>query len=190
VRYWNTHLRSIRPYIPGEQPLDRKFIKLNTNENPFPPSPKVRKAMKKAVNSNLRLYPDPTCRVLRETISKHFQLNPENVFIGNGSDEVLAFSFLCFFEPTEQILFPDITYSFYPVYAELYNLPYSSVPLNSSFEIIPEDYLLRNGGVVIPNPNAPTSIGLPSKEIEKIVLIDEAYFDFGGDSCVPLTDWR
>jgi histidinol-phosphate aminotransferase len=189
-KYWNPLLRSIQPYIPGEQPQDKRYIKLNTNENPFPPSPRALEAIRRAAGEDLRLYPDPDCRELRETLASSFNLAPEQVFVGNGSDEVLAFSFLAFFDPGHPILFPDITYSFYPVYAALFKIEHRTVPLSADFSLPVEPFLQKNGGIVFPNPNAPTGKFLPLDKVElilernpeSVVIIDEAYVAFGGES--------
>ena len=193
-KYWSEITKTIKPYVPGEQPRDKKYIKLNTNENPYPPSPKVLEAIKKAAGEALRLYPDPTCQELRNKIALYYNLREEQVFIGNGSDEVLAFAFMAFFNPGETILFPEITYSFYKVYAGLFGLDYQVVPLADDFSILIEEFTDNNGGIIIPNPNAPTGKLLAIEAIEKIlasnkdkvVIIDEAYIDFGGKSVVPL----
>lgn len=194
-KFWSEATRQTEPYVPGEQPKVKNMIKLNTNENPYPPSPKVLAALKGAVDGNLRLYPDPTADELCEVIAKAYDVAKSQVFIGNGSDEVLAFSFLAFFNQGEEILFPHITYSFYPVYANLYRFDYKEVLLNEDFTIPVEQFFHAEGGVIFPNPNAPTSIGLGLEQIEKIiqnnpdrvVIVDEAYIDFGGESAVPLT---
>lgn len=195
-KYWNDRIRSLSPYVPGEQPQNRKFIKLNTNENPYPPSPKVIEAIKKVAGDGLRLYPDPACRELREAIAQTYRVKPEQVFAGNGSDEVLAFAFGAFFGSGDAgpLLFPDITYSFYPVYAELWGIPFRTVPLTEDFSIRAEDYRTSCGGVIFPNPNAPTGRSLPSKDILSVaeyqehegraVIVDEAYIAFGGESAV------
>ncbi|MGD0279164.1 MAG: histidinol-phosphate transaminase, partial [Smithella sp.] len=194
-RYWSSIVKNIKPYTPGEQPKDRKFIKLNTNENPYPPSPKVIEAIKIAANESLRLYPDPTCDELRKTIAQYHNLRKEQVFIGNGSDELLAFSFPAFFEPAgNPILFAEITYSFYPVYAEFFNINYRLIPVDAEFNIPEEGYYQDNGGIIIANPNAPSGRGVSGQTIEAIlsrnknsvVIIDEAYVDFGGQSAVNL----
>ncbi|NMM65576.1 histidinol-phosphate transaminase [Clostridium sp. P21] len=193
-KYWSEITKSIEPYVCGEQPKDKKYIKLNTNESPYPPSPKVLEAIKNAANGDLRLYPDPDCDELRSTIAEYYNLNKDEIFIGNGSDEVLAFSFLTFFNTNETIVFPDISYSFYPVYAGLYNLKYRLAKLQEDFSIPISEFIGKNGGVVIPNPNAPTGRYLDVDSIKKIlncnsnkvVIIDEAYIDFGGDSVVEL----
>ena len=191
--YWNSRTKNLSPYIPGEQPKDRRFIKLNTNENPYPPSPKVIEAIQKAVNENLRLYPDPGCGELREAAAARYGVRPEQVFAGNGSDEILAFAFGAFFEGgagnAEPILFPDITYSFYPVYAGLWDIPYRTIPVDNDFCIKTVDYEIPSGGAVFPNPNAPTGIALPLNDIlslakylekqGKVLVLDEAYIAFG-----------
>lgn len=196
-RYWSQTVRNISPYVPGEQPKDRKYIKLNTNENPYPPSAKAIEAIRSAANDALRLYPDPSSEELRETIAKAFSLKKENVFIGNGSDEVLAFCFPAFFEPAGlPVLFAEITYSFYPVYAALFNTPYRLIPMDDEFNVPVEGYFQANGGILIANPNAPTGKGLPLEGIQKIlqrnagsvVIIDEAYVDFGGHSAAGLIE--
>lgn len=192
--YWSKITKSVEPYVCGEQPKDRKYVKLNTNENPYPPSPKVLETIKNMANGDLRLYPDPDCDVLREKIGKYYGLNKDQIFIGNGSDEVLAMSFLAFFNTDETIVFPDITYSFYPVYASLYNIPYRTIELNNDFTIPVDKFLTKNGGIVIPNPNAPTGRCLTLNSIgkilnynsDKVVIVDEAYVDFGCRSAVGM----
>lgn len=193
-RFWSDVNRNLSPYTPGEQPQNRKYIKLNTNENPYPPSPRVAAAIQNALSS-LRLYPDPDCTVLRETIAEYCKLKKEQVFVGNGSDELLAFSFLAFFNPGgPPVLFPDITYSFYKVYAALFKIDYELVPLDDDFSIRPEMFIRKNGGIIIPNPNAPTGKFLPLESVanilernpDQVVVIDEAYIDFGGDSAAGL----
>lgn len=191
---WNPLLYNLEPYIPGEQPQDKKYIKLNTNENPYPPSPHAITAIKQAANEQLRLYPDPECLELRQAIALFHNISLDQVFVGNGSDEVLAFSYLSFFNPKKVILFPDITYSFYPVYAALFKNRYQMVPLNDDFTLPVEHFLQPNGGIIFPNPNAPTGIYLPLDSIELIVqknpnsavIIDEAYIAFGGESADKL----
>lgn len=191
---WSERARSITPYVPGEQPRDRKFIKLNTNENPYPPSPKVLSALREAAGEDLRLYPDPECLSLREALAAHHGLKPEQIFVGNGSDEVLALCFQAFFTPGRTVVFPDITYSFYPVFCDLFGLNYREIPLDESFGIPVADFLGDYGGVVIANPNAPTGRELSLCAIREIleanpnavVLVDEAYVDFGGCSAVEL----
>ena len=195
-KFWSTMAKRTEPYIPGEQLDKENILKLNTNENPYPPSPKVLEAIQHAVNSDLRLYPSPTVDDLRDSIAQRYHLNKENVFVGNGSDEVLAFSFMAFFEPNQQIYFPEITYSFYPVYAKAFNIPYKKVALHNDFTLKVESFFHSNGGVIFPNPNAPTSLYLPLEHIEailinnrnKVVIIDEAYIDFATESAVSLVD--
>ncbi|WPC40803.1 histidinol-phosphate transaminase [Clostridium sp. JS66] len=193
-KYWSEITKSIEPYVCGEQPKDKKYIKLNTNESPYPPSPKVLEAIKNAANGDLRLYPDPDCDEFRKAIAEYYNLSKDEIFIGNGSDEVLAFSFLTFFNTNETIIFPDISYSFYPVYAGLYNLNYKLAKLEDDFSIPVSEFAEKNGGVIIPNPNAPTGRCLDTDSIKrilnynsnKVVIIDEAYVDFGGNSVVGL----
>lgn len=194
--FWSRRIRDAVPYTPGEQPKDRKFIKLNTNECPYPPSPKVLTAIQEAANDRLRLYPDPECRELRAAIAKREGLKPEQVFCGNGSDEILAFAFQAFFDPGREVVFPQITYSFYPVYTDFFGLDRREVPMNPDFSV-PIDLLCgNNGGVVLANPNAPTGIAVGLDVVEKIlranpdvvVIVDEAYIDFGAHSAVGLID--
>lgn len=193
-RFWSEKAKSLEPYVPGEQPKDKKYIKLNTNENPYPPSPKVLRAIIDSVNESLRLYPDPDCTELCREIAGYYNLNEKQVFPGNGSDEILAFAFLAFFNPGNPIIFPDITYSFYPVYCDLYNIDYNLVPLDDEFNIQIEEFFRPNGGIVFPNPNAPTGKALPLSGIvkildynkESVVIIDEAYVDFGGETAACL----
>lgn len=195
-KFWSPLVNNLVPYVPGEQPKMANLVKLNTNENPFGPSPRVVEAIKAELNDNLRLYPDPEGESLRQTIANYHSLKPEQVFLGNGSDEVLAHIFYGLFQHGEPILFPDITYSFYPVYCGLYNIEGIKVPLTDSFEINPEDYKRANGGVIFPNPNAPTGRYLGLEHVEEIlranpvrvVVVDEAYIDFGGESAITLVD--
>ncbi|MDR2864221.1 MAG: histidinol-phosphate transaminase [Spirochaetaceae bacterium] len=198
-RFWNSRVNNLAPYIPGEQPKEQ-LIKLNTNENPYPPPPDVLHAMSRALNEKLRLYPDPCCTEVREAVARRYSVEENQVFIGNGSDEVLAFAFGAFFESAENsnarpILFPEISYSFYPVFAKLWNLPYTAIPLGREWEIKPEDYVINAGGVVLANPNAPTGISIKARDIldiadfhlahNKLVLVDEAYADFSDDTILP-----
>lgn len=193
---WEANVRKVVPYTPGEQPNQPNMIKLNTNENPYPPSPKVEKALKEIDIDCMRLYPDPTAKVLVEALAKTYNLKPENVFVGVGSDDVLAMIYMTFFNSDKPILFPDVTYSFYDVWAEEFRVPYEQIPLNEKFEICPQDYKKENGGVIFPNPNAPTGVLMPLSQIEEIiaanpdviVVVDEAYIDFGGQSALPLID--
>ena len=197
-KFWSPLTASLVPYVPGEQPKDKTYIKLNTNENPYPPSPKVTGAITGAANADLRLYPDPTCDVLVQAAANYYGLPAEQVFVGNGSDEILAFAFAAFFDPAKKLLFPDITYSFYKVYAKLYGLQTELIPLDEQFNVQVEAYHSDNGGIIIPNPNAPTAQLLPLEDIRTLlesnpnqaVIIDEAYIDFGGQSAVELiTDY-
>ena len=193
---WEDNVRKVVPYTPGEQPKIKNIIKLNTNENPYPPAPGVVEALKNMDVSDYRKYPDPSCTKLVDAIASFYSVDPEKVFVGVGSDDVLAMAFLTFFNSDKNILFPDITYSFYDVWADLYRIPYTQVPLKEDFTIDPEDYYVENGGVVIANPNAPTGVALPLSAIEEIVrknsdvivIVDEAYVDFGGESALPLID--
>jgi histidinol-phosphate aminotransferase len=191
-RYWSDVVRDLSPYVPGEQPKLTNLVKLNTNENPYPPSPRVIQAIQ-AELVNLRLYPDPNSEQLREAIAAHHGLNVDQVFVGNGSDEVLAHVFLALLAQDEPILFPDITYSFYPVYCGLYGIDYEQVPLTDTYQIQLEDYRRLNGGIIFPNPNAPTGCVVPLAELrsleinqESVVVVDEAYVDFGAESAVQL----
>lgn len=190
---WEDNVKRVVPYVPGEQPKS-KVIKLNTNENPYPPSPKVKEVLNNYDIDELRLYPDVNAGELGMALAKYYRLNSNQVFVGVGSDDVLAIAFMTFFNSDKEILFPDITYSFYDVWADLYKIPYRMVELNDDFRINIEDYLVPNGGIVIPNPNAPTGVEKDVRELEKIVaknpdsvvIIDEAYVDFGATSMLPL----
>ena len=197
-RFWNQKTNAIEPYVAGEQPGEgQKVIKLNTNENPYPPSPNIGALLKTFDEERLRLYPDTSCTALREAFAEFYGVRPTQVFCGNGSDEVLAFAFRAFFESGPEappLLTPDISYSFYPVYAELFDIPLKKIPLRDDFSIAPEDYFSQEGGVAIANPNAPTGLALPVESIrrildanpDRVVLIDEAYACFGGPSCIGL----
>ncbi len=193
-RYWSPVVHQLSPYVPGEQPKIKNLIKLNTNENPYGPSPRVLAAITAEVNDSLRLYPDPTAMQLREALAEYYGLTVEQVFVGNGSDEVLAHVFHGLFQHPAPLLFPDITYSFYPVYCGLYGIDYETVPLGEEFEVRVSDYLKSNAGIIFPNPNAPTGRLLPLDDIEwllqrttdSVVVVDEAYVDFGGESAVRL----
>lgn len=192
--FWSARIRNMTPYVPGEQPRERKFIKLNTNENPYPPSPKVLAALNAAVGADLRLYPDPEGAALRQAVAEYHTLRPEQVFLGNGSDEVLAMCFQAFFTPGRPVVFPDVTYSFYPVYCALFGQDYREIPLDGDFRVPLEQFLGSSGGVVLANPNAPTGRSLPRAAIRtllegnrsSVVLVDEAYVDFGGESADSL----
>ena len=192
-KFWTDLVHQLKPYIPGEQPQDQQYIKLNTNENPYPPSPAVTRAINSFAIDDLRRYPDPESRELRQALATRTGLGLEQVFVGNGSDEVLAHSFKAFFEGQDKILFPDIGYSFYPVYCSLFQTGYQAIPLDSNFAINIEDYWQPNGGIIIANPNAPTGITLAPAAIrelldhtDSLVIIDEAYVDFGADSAIAL----
>jgi histidinol-phosphate aminotransferase len=182
--------------VPGEQPKLDKLVKLNTNENPYGPSPRVLEAIQHELNDSLRLYPDPNSDRLRQTVATYYGLTPEQVFVGNSSDEVLAHTFFGLLKHDQPLLFPDITYSFYPVYCGIYEIDYRQIPLNERFEIQIDDYLQPNGGIIFPNPNAPTGCLLSLAEIsrllerntESVVVVDEAYIDFGGESAAALVD--
>lgn len=192
---WMKNLRDIEPYVPGEQSREKNIVKINANENPYPPSPKAIKAINEFDCNRLRFYPDANALEFKKALAEFYGVSVENVFLGNGSDDVLALSFQAFFNSDKPIAYPDITYSFYPVWCRLFNIPYKNYPLDDNFRINLEDYKEQNGGVVIPNPNAPTSLGEGREFIERImeynkdsvVIIDEAYVDFGGYSSVELT---
>ena len=194
-RFWSSLVHTLVPYVPGEQPKINNLVKLNTNENPFGPSPKALAAMQATLNDDLRLYPDPDAGFLKEAVARYYAVDASTVFVGNGSDEVLAHIFHALLKHEEPILFPDITYSFYPVYCGLYGIAYETVPLTESFEINVGDYCRPNGGIIFPNPNAPTGVLTSLEQIEtllqknsdSVVVVDEAYIDFGGKSAVPLT---
>lgn len=196
TRSWESYVRRVKPYVPGEQPKDRSIIKLNTNENPYPPAPGVQRVLRSMDVDSLRLYPDPSMGLLVDELSKVYNVNNDQVFVGVGSDDVLAMAFLTFFNSNKPILFPDITYSFYPVWCDLYRIPYELQPLDKDFRLVKEDYYKDNGGIIIANPNAPTSIyeGLStlediiSRNLNSIVIIDEAYIDFADESALSLID--
>lgn len=191
---WQEKLRKVEPYVAGEQPRIVNMIKLNTNENPYGPSLKIQEVIKSIDIDKLRLYPNSDAVDLRKALANYYHLEDEQVFIGNGSDEVLALTFLTFFNGKEPVLFPDITYSFYPVYCDLYQMDYRTVKLDDDFKINVEDFIQPNSGIIFPNPNAPTGLLEDLDFIEtvlknnpnSIVVVDEAYIDFGGESCVPL----
>ena len=193
MRYFEQHIRRVTPYTPGEQPKEQKIIKLNTNENPYPPAPGVRKVLQELDIGLLRRYPDPAGEPLLSAVAEEMHLKKEEVFLGVGSDDVLAMLFLTFFNGDRPILFPDITYSFYDVWAEMLRIPYQTKPLDENLLIRKSDYFCENGGIVIANPNAPTGTALDlsvlqeiiEKNQETIVIVDEAYVDFGGESVVP-----
>lgn len=198
---WEDKVRKVVPYTPGEQPDRKNMIKLNTNECPYPPAPQVERALKEMGGEQLRLYPDPSCAVLVDALADYYGLKSSEVFVGVGSDDVLAMIFMTFFNGKEPVLFPDITYSFYDVWAELLKIPYEQIPLDDDFHMVKDDYLggkdgkgKRNGGIIFPNPNAPTGVLVDLSFIEDIVranpdvivVTDEAYIDFGGESALPL----
>lgn len=193
-KFWSPIVHELTPYVPGEQPKVTNLIKLNTNENPYGPSPTVISALQAEAAETLRLYPDPNSDKLKAAIAQYHGLNSNQIFVGNGSDEVLAHVFHALFKHEQPLLYPDITYSFYPVYCGLYEIEYQTMPLNQKFEIDVNDYMRPNGGIIFPNPNAPTGIPLALSEIEKllkantesVVVIDEAYVDFGTESAVSL----
>lgn len=195
--FWSTGIDRLHAYVPGEQPQTEGWIKLNTNESPYPPSPRVLQAIRDASNHKLRLYPDPTGQALRQAVASNFAqfgIQSEQVFLGNGSDEVLAHAFLALLRRDQPILYPDISYSFYPVYCGLYGIASIQVPLNAQFAVDVADYQRLNGGIVLPNPNAPTGVALPLADLRRLlehnrgvpVVVDEAYVDFGADSAVAL----
>ena len=193
---WEENVRRVVPYVPGEQPDKPNMIKLNTNECPYPPAPGVQAALAAMQSADMRLYPDPGAEVLIQGLADYYGVKKEQVFVGVGSDDVLSMAYLTFFNGDKPILFPDITYSFYDVWADLYRIPYETCALDGDFHIRPEDYRHPNGGVIFPNPNAPTGVYEPLALVEEIlqanrdvvVIVDEAYIDFGGTSALPLLD--
>ncbi|SER15047.1 histidinol-phosphate aminotransferase [Pseudomonas sp. NFACC02] len=195
-KFWSPFVRDLVPYVPGEQPKLTKLVKLNTNENPYGPSPKAIEAMRAEVNDNLRLYPDPNSDLLKQAVARYYGVESNRVFLGNGSDEVLAHAYNAFFRHDKPLLFPDISYSFYPVYCGLYGVEFEAVPLDEQFQIRVEDYNRPNGGIIFPNPNAPTGCLLALEAVEQIlkanpdsvVIVDEAYIDFGGKTAIGLVD--
>ncbi|MFJ5299680.1 histidinol-phosphate transaminase [Pseudomonas sp. NPDC088368] len=195
-KFWSPFVRDLVPYVPGEQPKLTKLVKLNTNENPYGPSPKAIEAMRAEVNDDLRLYPDPNGDLLKQSVARYYGVETNRVFLGNGSDEVLAHAYHAFFLQEKPLLFPDISYSFYPVYCGLYGVEYEAVPLDEQFQIRVEDYARPNGGIIFPNPNAPTGCLMPLDAVESIlkaspdsvVIVDEAYIDFGGETAITLVD--
>ncbi|WP_372972285.1 histidinol-phosphate transaminase [Marinobacter sp.] len=195
-KFWSPLVSQLKPYVPGEQPKMQRLVKLNTNENPYGPSPRVLEAIRAQLDERLRLYPDPESEQLRSVIAGYHGVSPEQVFVGNGSDEVLAHIFQALLKQDRPILFPDITYSFYPVYCGLYGVESRLVPLTEDFGIDPRDYQVPNGGIIFPNPNAPTGRALPLADIERVVsgnpdsvvVVDEAYVDFGAESAITLVN--
>jgi histidinol-phosphate aminotransferase len=194
-RFWSDVVKGLTPYVPGEQPKLANLVKLNTNENPYGPSPRALEAIRTATGESLKLYPDPNAEQLKTAIGKYYAVEARNVFVGNGSDEVLAHIFLALLKHSRPILFPDISYSFYPVYCGLYQVGFETIPLADDFSIRLDDYAKPNGGIIFPNPNAPTGCLVALADIERllqtnpdsVVVIDEAYVDFGGKSAIPLT---
>lgn len=195
-KLWSPFVKDLVPYVPGEQPKLSKLVKLNTNENPYGPSPKAIAAMQAEIGDSLRLYPDPNGERLKQAVADYYGVQPSQVFVGNGSDEVLAHAFHGLFQHGKPLLFPDVTYSFYPVYCGLYGIGYEAIPLDAQFQIDVADYSRPNGGIIFPNPNAPTGCLLALEAIERllqanpdsVVLVDEAYIDFGGTSAIALVD--
>lgn len=193
-RFWSPLVHQLTPYVPGEQPKIPNLTKLNTNESPYGPSPKVYEAIKQATNDTLRLYPDPQAQDLKQALADYTGLPANHIFVGNGSDEVLALAYQALLKQDKPLLFPDISYSFYPVYCKMYQVDYEQIPLDENFKINLADYQRPNGGIIFPNPNAPTGIALPLGEIrqlldnnpDSVVLVDEAYVDFGTESAVSL----
>ncbi|WP_085673573.1 MULTISPECIES: histidinol-phosphate transaminase [unclassified Pseudomonas] len=196
-RFWSPFVKALVPYVPGEQPKMARLVKLNTNENPYGPSPKALEAMRAELNDNLRLYPDPNSDRLKQAVAEYYGVTPAQVFVGNGSDEVLAHIFHGLFQHDRgPLLFPDVSYSFYPVYCGLYGIPFEQVALDEQFQIRIADYAKANAGIIFPNPNAPTGCLLPLQAIEQllqanrdsVVVVDEAYIDFGGETAISLVD--
>lgn len=193
-RFWSPVVKTLTPYVPGEQPQMQRLVKLNTNESPYGPSPKALAAIESQNTADLRLYPDPEGTALKQAIAKLHGLDPKQVFLGNGSDEVLAHVFAGLLKQSKPVHFPDITYSFYPVYCKLFGIEYQTIPLGENFEINTADFKKPNGGIIFPNPNAPTGRSIPRSEIEallsrnkdSVVVIDEAYVDYGTESCISL----
>ena len=193
-RFWSPVVQTLTPYVPGEQPQMERLVKLNTNESPYGPSPKALAAIAAETTGDLRLYPDPEGARLKQAIATLHGLDPKQVFLGNGSDEVLAHVFQGLLKQKSPILFPDITYSFYPVYCKLFGIEYETIPLSADFAINLDDYAKLNGGIIFPNPNAPTGRSIPRSEIEQllkkntgsVIVVDEAYVDYGTESCIPL----
>ena len=193
-RFWSPVVQTLTPYVPGEQPQMQRLVKLNTNESPYGPSPKALAAIQSQNTEDLRLYPDPEGVALKQTIAKLHGLDPKQVFLGNGSDEVLAHVFAGLLKHSQPVLFPDVTYSFYPVYCKLFGIEHKTIPLGNDFEINTNNYNIPNGGIIFPNPNAPTGRSIARSEIKtllsqnknSVVVIDEAYVDYGTQSCIPL----
>ena len=193
---WEDNVRKVVPYVPGEQPKIKNIIKLNTNECPYPPAPGVQEKLRNMDYDDFRLYPDPEASTLTTALSKYYGVPKDQIFVGVGSDDVISMAFMTFFNSRKEILFPDVTYSFYDVWADLYRIPYKRVPLDGDFKIRKEDYYGKNGGVIFPNPNAPTGIledldmieDVVKHNTDVVVIVDEAYIDFGGKSALPLIE--
>lgn len=193
---WENNVRRVVPYTPGDQPQIKDIIKLNTNENPYPPAPGVQSILDTFDRDRMRLYPDPDASLLVNALAETYSVKPAQVFVGVGSDDVLSMAFMTFFNGNKPVLFPDVTYSFYDVWADVYRIPYQTVPLSEDFRIRSEDYRQENGGIIFPNPNAPTGVLESLETVEKIlkanpdsvVIVDEAYIDFGGVSALPLLE--
>ncbi len=194
MKPWEKNIRKVVPYVPGEQPKGDRLIKLNTNENPYPPAPGVEKALREMDADLFRKYPDPASSLLVDVLAEQYGVGKDQVFVGVGSDDVIGMAFLTFFNGEEPILFPDVSYSFYPVWAELFHIPFETPAVDEDFKIRKEDYYRKNGGIIFPNPNAPTGLELGLMEVEDIlrhnqdvvVIVDEAYVDFGGHSALAL----
>lgn len=195
-KFWSPFVNTLVPYVPGEQPRLTRLVKLNTNENPYGPSPRALAAMSAELTDDLRLYPDPNGDRLKQAVATYYGVQPKQVFVGNGSDEVLAHAFSAFFQHDKPLLFPDISYSFYPVYCGLYGIDHETVALDDQFQIRVEDYTRPNGGIIFPNPNAPTGCLVALEAVEQmlaanpdsVVIVDEAYIDFGGETAITLVD--
>lgn len=194
MQAWEANIRKVVPYVPGDQPKGDRLIKLNTNENPYPPAPDVQEALKEMDYDRFRKYPDPAVTDLVHTLASYYHVGDDQVFVGVGSDDVIAMAFMTFFNSEKPVLFPDVTYSFYKVWADLFRIPFETPELDGDFCIRPEDYYKENGGVIFPNPNAPTGLYMPLETVEDIiqhnqdviVIVDEAYIDFGGSSVLEL----
>lgn len=196
MKAWEANIRRVVPYVPGDQPKGDRLVKLNTNENPYPPAPGVERALRELDYDRLRKYPDPAASDLVQVLAEYYGVGQDQVFVGVGSDDVIAMSFLTFFNSDRPVLFPDVSYSFYKVWADLFQIPYETPALDEAFFIRPEDYYRENGGVIFPNPNAPTGLFMPLSQVEDIirhnqdviVMVDEAYIDFGGMSALGLLE--
>lgn len=196
MKAWEANIRKVVPYVPGDQPKGDRLVKLNTNENPYPPAPGVKKALEEMDYDRFRKYPDPTASELVDVLADYYGVSGDQVFVGVGSDDVIAMSFLTFFNSEKPILFPDVSYSFYKVWADLFRIPYETPALDDDFKIQPKDYCRENGGIIFPNPNAPTGLYMPLGQVEEIircnqdviVIVDEAYIDFGGESARKLIE--